>query len=143
MNWITGAGAFLSWFAAFGFAALMLTAGSIMLSRTIKFRFILTDRHTYVIWVMAMTLSVGLAYLMNWSIWGMFLPQAYFQAARAGWIAAGATFAVGTLILTSRQSGDSEDRTGNALMLLGVIGADAIFCGFLIWKFEQIAAFMN
>lgn len=143
MEWLVGIGAFVAWWVVVGVAAVVLTIMSIVAADKIEHYLVVSDRRSFLVWMLCLSICPAIGFFGNWMIWGFFLPEGLYTPARLGWLAAGIVFVgVGALIVT-RPGNRDEERAGELPTLAGAVLADLLCCAALIWHFEPIAAFMR
>ncbi|MFW6456933.1 MAG: hypothetical protein ACOC0A_01445 [Planctomycetota bacterium] len=140
---LMGVGAFVSWVVMCALSLFLVTVFWVVTAKKLEHYLVITDRWTFWIWIVTLALCPGMAFGGNWVIWGMFLPERYYEPVRLGWLWAGLAMAVVVLGFMVLPVGKRKEGTSEVAMLTGAVVIDLVGCFILTWHFQAIADFMQ
>ncbi|MDP6107657.1 MAG: hypothetical protein QGI33_04390 [Candidatus Brocadiia bacterium] len=134
--------ALLVWFACYVVGAGILTFLSLAGATLLERYFLLQDRQTYPIWIIALSLCPLIAFVAGWTLGGLVMPEEFYETVRFGHLGAGVLFTVVAVFVVACL-GEKEDRRSEIMTLAGSLLTDAACCAALVFFFDNIRRYMQ
>lgn len=137
---------FIAWVVIWAVLAGLLTAAALVGAGLMEKYLLVSDRWTFPLWVVALSISPGGAFWLSTVLWGVVLSPEHFRSVRYGTVAAGLVFAVIAVTVVSRAAegeAQEEEDGGEMGTLIGCLLVDGACCALMIWRFASVAAYME